>query len=72
MMWLKVKNGEYEHYYSVESIEKIVHGKYKDFYSMTDIAGNGVRPHDSCIIIKFKDLTEATFGSMWVMTFEND
>lgn len=56
--------------YPIETIKEIEHGKYKDFYSKDDIAGNNVRPNDSVIILRFKDGTIASFGSSWVLTFE--
>lgn len=56
--------------YPVETIAVIVHGKYKNLYSKEDIAGNDVRPNDSCLQITFKDGTQASFGDEWVLKFE--
>lgn len=69
-MKVKMSNGENEVTYAVETIKEIVHGKYKDFYSKEDIAGNDVRPNDSVIILRFKDGTASSLGSKWVLTFE--
>ena len=64
----KFKENEVE--YNIEDISLIVHGKYKTFYSPEDIAGNGVRPNDSVMILYFKDGTQASFGKEWVLKFE--
>lgn len=69
-MKVKMSNGEHEVEYAVETIKEIAHGKYKDFYSKEDIGGNGVRPNDSVIILRFKDGTTSSLGSDWVLTFE--
>lgn len=64
------ENPELNAVYYLETIVKVIHGKYKDFYSKSDIAGNCVRPNDSCLIIFFDDDSKATFGSDYEITFE--
>ena len=64
----KLEKSEVE--YNVEDISLIVHGKYKTFYSKEDIAGNGVRPNDSVMVLYFKDGSQASFGTEWVLKFE--
>lgn len=61
---------EYHVSYTIETIEKVIHGKYKDYFSKEDISGNQCRPNDSVIILKFKDGTEASFNDEWEITFE--
>lgn len=56
--------------YDLNAVEKISHGKYKDFYDKSDIDGNGVKPNDSVIIITFDDGSQASFGSDYEITFE--
>lgn len=64
------ENSDWNAVYYLETIEKVIHGKYKDFYSKDDIEGNQVKPNDSCLIIIFDDDSKATFGSDWEIIFE--
>lgn len=64
------ENEELNATYYLETITKVIHGKYRDFYSREDIGGNVVRPNDSVIIITFDDGSQASFGSDWEITFE--
>ncbi|MDD3186106.1 MAG: hypothetical protein PHT76_12480 [Anaerostipes sp.] len=56
--------------YELDEISSIEYGQMKDFYSYSDILGNGYKPDDNCIKISFKDTAIATFGKDWIITFE--
>lgn len=70
MLVIHKVNPEWNATYYLETITKVIHGKYRDFYSRDDIDGNNVKPSDACLIIEFNDGSKATFGSDWEITFE--
>lgn len=63
------KNG-YAATYKLDEIDRILHGKAKDFYDKSDLDGNGIKVNDSIIYIMFKDNSAASFPSDWFVTFE--
>lgn len=63
------KNG-YASTYKLDEIDRILHGKAKDFYDKSDLDGNGIKVNDSIIYIMFKDNSTASFPSDWFVTFE--
>lgn len=65
-IWDK-KEGKFVAKYEMKDVHSIHHGKYSEYYSKDDIAGNGVRPNDSVLIIKFNDSSVASFGSQFAM-----
>lgn len=56
--------------YNLSEVKNIEHGQMKDFFSYSDIYGNGYKSDDSCIKINFTDTTTAAFGKDWVISFQ--
>lgn len=56
--------------YLLSDINNITHGKAKDYFSSSDIRGNGIKPQDSIIHISFTDGSEATYTSEWEISFK--
>jgi len=57
--------------YNAESVDRITTGKASQLYSLDDIIGNGMNPHDILTIIFFRDGNRATFGSNYIMDFNH-
>ena len=69
-MTITVQNNEgIRVHYDSEYIEYIGHYKAKDIYNRCDLEGNGIKPQDSIMIIKFKNGSSSTFGSSWRIIF---
>lgn len=55
--------------YNTNDIIRIECDKAGNRFNKSDLAGNGIKYNEPVIIISFKDATEITFLSDWVITF---
>ena len=59
-------------YFELERISKVEYGKLGDFLRPEEIIGKPERKNESAFQITFKSAKTSTYGSGWIIKFEND